>query len=265
MSNPDDIATDPAKIYYTPSSQKGKEPAPPTILPPAPEAEAPSQEAKTLEEVGESSAKPFSKRERIVDRLSAEKKMIKDSLSEKVERLASRRGSRLLQGSTISQPVPPDTPKLKVPEIFRWPVGEGSVLNEEKIPGSPGQRTISSFHSNMKSSAMGDMLFTVLKDAHEQLSSYLARYPSDLEVFNKTEKATQDEVYELMETMGSNSRGSEKKKADCELLLNTAQQLLQSFTPPTVDEDLVGIFWGSLLNILRSAVSTIFSLSRLLK
>lgn len=97
------------------------------------------------------------------------------------------------------------------------------------------------------------MLFTVLKDAHEQLTSYLSRYPNDLEILNNTEKATQDEVYELMEKFAGNSRGSKNKKADCEQLLDTAQQLLQSFTPPTVDEDLVGIFWGSMANIIRSA------------
>jgi hypothetical protein len=195
----------------------------------------------------------------IAHHLSTEKKTIKVNLSENVKRRASRRDSGPPQDSTLSQHPPPDTPKPKVPEIFRWPVGEGSRLDEEKIPGSPGQQTVSSFHSNMKSSVTNsDMLFTVLKDAHEQLTSYLSRYPNDLEVFNNTEKATQDEVYELMEKFAGNSRGSKNKKADCEQLLDTAQQLLQSFTPPTVDEDLVGIFWGSMANIIRSAVSTDF-------
>lgn len=129
-------------------------------------------------------------------------------------------------------------------------------MDEEKIPGSPGQQTVSSFHSNMKSSATkGEMLFTVLKDAHEQLNSYLARFPLDLDVFNNTDKATQDEVYELMEKIATRGRGSEDTKADWELLLDTTQQLLQSFTPLTVDEHLVGVFWGSLAKILRSAVS----------
>jgi len=233
--------------------------APPEILPLGPESDAaPSQEAQISVEVGESNGQPISKKVMIPQPLSTEKKTIKGSLAGKMEKLASRRGSRPPQGSTSSQPPPPDTPKPKVPEIFRWPVGEGSLVDEEKIPGSPGQQTVSSFHGGMEGSVTkGDLLFTVLKDAHEQLTSYLSRYPNDLEVFNNTEKATQDEVHELVEKFADNRRGSENKKADCELLLETAQQLLQSFTPPTVDEYLVGIFWGSMANIFRSAVSTI--------
>jgi len=259
ISDPDDITTNPTKLYYTPSSRKGKEVAPPEILPLGPESDAaPSQEAQISVEVGESNGQPISKKVMIPQPLSTEKKTIKGSLAGKMEKLASRRGSRPPQGSTSSQPPPPDTPKPKVPEIFRWPVGEGSLVDEEKIPGSPGQQTVSSFHGGMEGSVTkGDLLFTVLKDAHEQLTSYLSRYPNDLEVFNNTEKATQDEVHELVEKFADNRRGSENKKADCELLLETAQQLLQSFTPPTVDEYLVGIFWGSMANIFRSAVSTI--------
>jgi hypothetical protein len=60
-----------------------------------------------------------------------------------------------------------------------------------------------------------------------------------------------------MKAVARRSRGTEDKQADWQLLIDTAQQLLQSFTPPTVDEHLVGIFWGSMARILRTAVSTL--------
>jgi hypothetical protein len=164
ISDPNDITADPTKIYYTPSSPKSKEPAPLAILPLGSEAEteAPFPEAEAPEDFKEPSSKPISKAERIVDHLSTEKWMIQ----EKLERLAFRE-SRPLQGSAISQLSPLDTLKPKVPEIFRWPVGEGSGSNEENIPGSPGQRTVSSFNGNIKGSeAKGGMPFTMLKDVN---------------------------------------------------------------------------------------------------
>ena len=282
MGDSEDATSDPTKIYYTPSSHKAKGPSQATSLISGNEAEGlssprneieatqstsvisgkevetPPRDTESPEEIGTTSGQQVSRTKRIADRLTAEKNMLKDNLSEKVERIASRRGSRPPQSHTISQPSPPDAPKTKIPEIFRWPVGEDGSLDDEDIPGSPSLKTESSFHSNMRSSgAKGEMLFTVLKDAHEQLKSYLARFPVDFDVFNNTEKATQDEVYELMKAVARRSRGAEDKQADWQLLIDTAQQLLQSFTPPTVDEHLVGIFWGSLARILRTAVSTL--------
>ncbi|PMD64437.1 uncharacterized protein K444DRAFT_303056 [Hyaloscypha bicolor E] len=278
MGDSEDATSDPTKIYYTPSSRKEKGPSQATSLISGNEAEGlssprneiettqstsvisgkevetPPRDTESPEEIGTTSGQQVSRTKRIADRLTAEKNMLKDNLSEKVERIASRRGSRPPQSHTISQPSPPDAPKTKIPEIFRWPVGEDGSLDDEDIPGSPSLKTESSFHSNTRSSgAKGEMLFTVLKDAHEQLKSYLARFPVDFDVFNNTEKATQDEVYELMKAVARRSRGAEDKQADWQLLIDTAQQLLQSFTPPTVDEHLVGIFWGSLARILRTA------------
>jgi hypothetical protein len=282
MGYSEDATSDPAKIYYTPSSHKAKGPSQATSLISGKEtevlssphneieatqstsvisgkeAEAPPWDTVSPEEIGTTSGQEVSRTKRIANSLTAEENILKDDLSEKVERIASGSGSRPPQSPTISQPSPPATPKTRIPEIFRWPVGEDGSLDDEDIPGSPSLKTESSFHRNTRSSgAKSEMLFTVLKDAHEQLKSYLARFPLDFDVFNNTEKATQDEVYELMKAVARRSRGTEDKQADWQLLIDTAQQLLQSFTPPTVDEHLVGIFWGSMARILRTAVSTL--------
>jgi hypothetical protein len=101
------------------------------------------------------------------------------------------------------------------------------------------------------------MMFTVIKDAHVQLNRYLKRYPRDLEVFNNTEKSSEEDIYELMKEIATRVRGAKDVIEDWKLLLDTAKQLLYSFTPPGVEEHLIGVFWGSLANILRNAVSTV--------
>lgn len=220
MGYSEDATSDPAKIYYTPSSHKAKGPSQATSLISGKEtevlssphneieatqstsvisgkeAEAPPWDTVSPEEIGTTSGQEVSRTKRIANSLTAEENILKDDLSEKVERIASGSGSRPPQSPTISQPSPPATPKTRIPEIFRWPVGEDGSLDDEDIPGSPSLKTESSFHRNTRSSgAKSEMLFTVLKDAHEQLKSYLARFPLDFDVFNNTEKATQDERY----------------------------------------------------------------------
>jgi hypothetical protein len=101
--------SDQNKIYYTPSSGKGKKLPQSTSLLSGKETEAPSQETEIPEEGGTATGQQVSIAQRVADRLSAEKNLIKETLSEKVERIASRRGSRPPQTSTISQPSPPDT------------------------------------------------------------------------------------------------------------------------------------------------------------
>jgi hypothetical protein len=254
------MKTDSNKIYYTPSSHQEKKALPVTNLLSRKEEDAPSQGAETPLEDVERDGEEASVAQRIADRLSADKLKIKANLSKRVGRLASGKSSRPPQNVPMPPPVLPDTVKTKLPEIFRWPVGEDGELDDTKIPGSPGQQTTSSFRSNGKTSTVkGELLFTVLKDAHEQLNSYLRRHSDDLDVFTNTKKSTQEEVYQLKKEIDNRGQGSREAIADLlEPLLDAAEQLLHSFTPPYIEkEHLVGIFWGSLANIIRSAVSTL--------
>jgi hypothetical protein len=96
-----------------------------------------------------------------------------------------KRKKEMLFPSLLKNITPPqnfrETLNLRIPPIFRWGLGQEMDETDTRGGKSPTKAGLNS-PTNKLSQLNNDLLFTVLKDAYDQLKGYLSYYPQELRI-----------------------------------------------------------------------------------